>query len=425
VTALDSPKCRPSAPCGACEFCASPDTDGRQLVDLNERRIARGFAPIETSKGKPYPVLLWVGDIERREVRWLWPGMIPFGKVTIIEADPDQGKSTISLDLAARLATGRPMPDGHPVESAAVILMSAEDDAGDTVAPRLDAARGGKAPIYLLDEVVRLNAAGAEVRSDALLLRDIDYIEESIVGMAAKLLIVDVLTAFLDPGIDAYKDQDVRRVLRPYRDVAERTDCAIVFIRHLKKGGGKAIYRGGGSIAISGAGRSVLVCGPDPNDESGATRVLAAVKGNNAREKLAYSYRLTNAAPDVGWDVARVDWLGRSTVTADDLSAPYEDDAGELETACDFVRDTLRVPTPAKELERLARDAGISDATLKRARKKLHAKATKDAVGGGWRVVLPALNREEAQLALVEPLEPLEPLPWSEAQSELSTGGDE
>ena len=79
--------------------------------------------------------LVLVADVDREQVRWLWPGRIPLGKVTVLDGDPGTGKSTLTLTIAAKVTTGSPFPDGTRPERADVILLSAEDDIGDTIRP--------------------------------------------------------------------------------------------------------------------------------------------------------------------------------------------------------------------------------------------------------------------------------------------------
>ena len=81
-----------------------------------------------TTKG----IIIRASDVVPEPVEWLWHNRIPHGKLTGIIGNPDRGKSTLLLDLAARVSTGTPMPDGAPVEAAGVVILSAEDGAAES-----------------------------------------------------------------------------------------------------------------------------------------------------------------------------------------------------------------------------------------------------------------------------------------------------
>lgn len=318
--------------------------------------------------------LIRMADVVPERVDWLWPSRIPLGKLTVLDGDPGLGKSTISIDLAARVSTGRAMPGEVATRPAAgVVLLSAEDGLADTIRPRLDAAGGDATQVVALAAVVGEN--GVE-RLPSLPI-DLARLEAAIVENEAILVIVDVLMAFLDGAINAHRDQDVRGALAQLAAVAERTGAAVVVLRHLNKSsGGPAIYRGGGSIGIVGAARSALVVGLDPED---AERfVLAVTKANLARLAPSLTYRIVDQD-----GVGRIAWEGESNLTAAQLLAmpTSADERTALDDAKDVLREILvNGPIAAKDAQREARDAGVSDATLRRAKDALGVVAQK--VGG-------------------------------------------
>ena len=177
-----------------------------------------------------------MSDIEAERVRWLWQDFIPIGSITILEGDPDEGKSLLSLDLAARASTGRPMPRGAlRRKPRGVVILSAEDGLGNTIRPRLEAAGAD------LDRIRAFRPAELP-----MIPNDLGTLEAAIRCVRARLLIIDPLPAFLDQRFDAYKDQDVRQALAPVAAVAGRLGVAVLVIRHLiKTEGGPAKYRGG------------------------------------------------------------------------------------------------------------------------------------------------------------------------------------
>jgi RecA-family ATPase len=215
-----------------------------------------------------------LSTVPEESVQWLWRGWLPRGKLVVLDGDPGTGKSTLSLDLAARISTGKPWPDGTAgTDPAPVVLATAEDDLSDTVLPRLRVAGGDPSYVYALIGLGYTGADGREHRRP-FTLADVEKIEAVVRRLGAALVIIDVLAAYLPSGSDAHVDQDVRTVLAPVAEMAQRTRSCVLLLRHLNKTvGGSALYRGGGSIGISGAARGVLLAGRDPEDDK--RRVLA------------------------------------------------------------------------------------------------------------------------------------------------------
>ncbi len=192
--------------------------------------------------------------------------------------------------------------------------------------------------------------------------------------------------AYLGPQVNAHRDQDVRRALAALTQLAARHRLAVVVVRHLNKTQSThALYRGGGSIGIIGAARFGLLVAADPDDPE--RRILASTKANLARPPAAFTFRL-EAVP--GSDVARVAWLGESGHTAAGLLAEPAGDGerGRCEEAEAFLRDVLAGdPVAGKEVQRMARDAGIAEVTLRRARERLRVVTSRDGFGRGSRIL--------------------------------------
>lgn len=314
---------------------------------------------------RPGPVLVRLASVQREPLYPVWTGHLYRGKPHLIEGDPGLGKTTMALDLAARVSTGAPMPDGSPgIGPAGVVIMGAEDGLADTVRPRLEAAGADLNRIVALTAIVD----GDGERMPALPL-DLGAIEAAIAEVEAVLVIIDPLMAFLDGTVNSWRDQDVRRALAPLARLAERTGCAIVLLRHLNKSSGShAMYRGGGSIGIVGAARVALLVAADPDDAE--RRIVATVKNNLAPHPPSIAFRLVG---DEATGAARVEWLGESAHGASALLAIRTDDSegGALAEAVDVLRTILADgPVPAKAAEQEATTgAGITRATLLRARK--------------------------------------------------------
>jgi putative DNA primase/helicase len=319
-----------------------------------------------------------VAYVRAERVRWLWPRRIPFGKVTVIDGDPGLGKSTAALDIAARVSTASPLPDGSRLEyPASVLVMSAEDAIADTIRPRLEAAGADLHRIAVFRAVKeRASARPPELPGD------LPHLESLIEEDDAQFVIVDPLMAFLAGSIDAHRDQDVRRALYALSTTAERTGVALLIIRHLNKApGGSPLYRGGGSIGIIGAARAGLLVAPDPGDEK--RRILASTKSNLSEKPASLAYRIVG---DEEHDCARIVWEGTSDLRAEDLLNPPRET--KRDAAAEFLESALLGgPVLARELYDLAEAEGISDRTLRRAKEELGVKAFRRGeegqVGGG------------------------------------------
>jgi hypothetical protein len=318
--------------------------------------------------------------VPREPVEWVWPGRVPAGKLTIIEGDPATAKSTMTLDLAARVTTGRQWPDGATGGPAApVLLLSAEDGWGDTVRPRLEAAGAD------LDRCLCVAARevegehGPELRP-VVLPEDTTWLARLVVQSKAAMVVVDVLAAYLSDRVDSHKDQSVRRMLATLGAAAARSGAAVLLVRHHSKvQGGPPLYRGGGSIGIVAAARAAYAVVRDPDDTE--HRLLATVKCNLAVEAPTWGYSLVGV-PQLG--VARVEWDREADPrSASELLSGTQSSA--LAEAVNWLtawRSENPGPVPAADLLAAAADAGISRATLHRARKQLHLGTNK--TGDGW-----------------------------------------
>jgi hypothetical protein len=328
-----------------------------------------------------------LSTVKAAHVCWLWLWRIPLGKLTILDGDPGLGKSVLTLDLAARVTRGLPMPfetrePGEDREPAGVVLLSAEDGLEDTIRPRLDAAGADVERVLALDRIP--GEAGIRL---PILPADVEYLKTGVGRVAAKLVVIDPLTAFLAGETNAHKDQDVRRALHPLAKLAEETGAAVVVVRHLNKAaGGNPLYRGGGSIGIIGAARSGLLVARDPDNPD--HRVLASTKCNLAKLPASLAFDLS-----AGEDGAlRVGWIGDSTHTAETLlAAPRDDeDRDAVQEAEEVLRGILESgPIPAEEVKKEARKAGIAERTLLRAKAGLRVKSRKAGYSGAWKWFLP------------------------------------
>jgi hypothetical protein len=358
------------------------------LAILDRYRAGGAATPASAADGDAPAVIVPLAGVTPERVRWLWPGRLPAGKLVVVDGDPGLGKSTLLLDLAARLSRGAAMPDGARGDvagPAGVVIMSAEDGLADTIVPRLLAAGAD------LERIVALQGVrDGDGERPAALPGDLAALREAIATTSAALVIVDPLVAHLAPATNAYRDQDVRRALAPLAALAGETGACVVAIRHLRKAAGDTnpLYRGGGSIGIIGAARVGLLVAADPDDPD--RRVLAAAKSNLAALPPALGYRLVEA----GGGVARVEWMGPVAHTAAALlAAPAgSDERGALVEAREWLAAELAGGgRPANEVLAAARAAGIAERTLRRARADLRVIARRAGFGRGgrWEWALP------------------------------------
>lgn len=345
-----------------------------------------------------------LSNVKAERVEWLWERRIPKGKLTLVDGDPGKGKSALTVWIAACVTIGGAFPDGAECEPGGVVLMNAEDGLADTIRPRLDAAGGDPSKVISLASV----PDGDGHERTLSIPEDIPIIERCIRWVKAALVVIDPLMAFLSSNANAHKDQDVRKALAPLAAMAERTGAAVVVVRHLNKAtGGNALYRGGGSIGIVGAARSALVVAEDPEDDE--RRVLASLKNNLSGASSSLAFTVESAENGA----ARVEWRGKTELKADQLlNAPADDEEkSALAEAKDFLRDVLGDgPISAKQIKKEAREADVSDSTLKRAKKVLKVESDKES-DGSWTWSLPSEGKgvKEGYAKDVELLGPLDP----------------
>jgi hypothetical protein len=299
-----------------------------------------------------------VSELTPEAYAWLWPGRLALGKLAMLDGDPGLGKSLLALDLCARLSTGRPMPDGSagPAPASALVL-EAEDGQQDTVRPRLEALGADLERVF----VVRRGELGELPRLPGQLA----VLDAALAEREVRLLVLDPVVAFLEPGVLIGQDGSVRRALLPLVQLAERHRCAVLLVRHLNKQANKrALYRGGGSIGLLGACRSGWLVAADPEAEG--RRVLAQVKNNLAppQPSLAFEVRPRAGAPP------ELVWLGESPRTADELlgaaAQPQRDRARAFLEA--FLQGG---PRPTTDIWEAAVREKLSKRTLQRAREGL------------------------------------------------------
>ncbi|MCE9591713.1 MAG: AAA family ATPase [Planctomycetes bacterium] len=339
------------------------------------------------------PVIVRLSDVVREHVRWLWPGVIPRGKVSFIVGDPGLGKSTVTGDITSRTTTGHGWPNqvGH-FEPGGVVMMNVEDDPADTIGPRLDAAGADTSRVTILKGVwTKDRRTGKPEISPLTLDRNIDAIEAA-VGQTENcmVVIIDPVSACLG-DIDSHNNSQVRSVLARLSELAGRTGVAIILVSHLNKGSGPAIHRTTGSVGFVAAARAVYAVGRDPKDPTGKRRLFLPVKNNIAKdlEGLAFELRDAGGVASVAWESEPVHMTAEAMLAQHDRPGPAQE---ERTDAIGWLRDTLAAgPRLANEVMDEAKNGhDISIGTLRRAKKDLGVESSQPESMGPWYWRLPA-----------------------------------
>jgi hypothetical protein len=309
---------------------------------------------------KQYTLL---SEVEPKPVKPLWRPRIYLGELTVIDGDPGTNKSSMALDLAARVSAGAKMPDGGKAVKGGVALLVGEDSLPKTVRPRLEAAGADLTRIAVLPTSTTL--------PDGL-----PVVKEAARKVKAKLFVIDPLMAFL--GANANVDQAVRKALTPLADFADTTNMAVLMVRHLNKGGGlHALYRGSGSIGIIAAARSALLVAKAPHDAD--LRVLCHVKNSLGLKAPCLLFEPVTKDGVVG-----IEWRGACEYKAEDLLKTADGQADRLGEAKGFLLDLLAEgPVRQQAVKAEAREAGLAWRTVERAREVLGVKSSRKGWGPG------------------------------------------
>jgi putative DNA primase/helicase len=321
-------------------------------------------------------------DVKSESVRWLWKARIPLGKLTLFVGDPGQGKSLVTVDIAARLSRGIAFPDGAPCTIGDTIFLSAEDDAADTIRPRLDAAGADVSRVHRVKAVRVTLADGGTGESGFSLERDLEKLEDALKRIpSANLLVIDPISAYMG-RVDTHRDAEIRRVLMPLADLAARRGVAVKAVMHLKKSETSALLRVSGSIGFVAAARVVWGFGEDPDTPD--NHVMVAVKNNLAPLGNGLAYRIEASA-----EVARIVWQqGIVTLDANSVLSSDRNERGGRGERKSEAEDWLLHMTPAgvevpfHEISKAFELVTFSWRTLERAKKDNNVKVVKR--GSKW-----------------------------------------
>lgn len=309
--------------------------------------------------------------ITPRPVEWLWHPFVPLGKITAIAGQMGQAKSLWTAWFAAEVTR----------RGGSVILLNAEDDPEDTTRPRLEAA-GADLDRVWIEPAIELDRHRLEVVCDDL--GDV------------RLITIDPIQAYLGAQVNSWKGQDVRRALEPIRKLAADRGLAVVLVQHLNRrtDAGDPLARIADSQGIPQLARSVLVWGPDPADpegDHGSMKALTRAKGNLARAQASATFTIVEKTVTGAIKAPTLERGADRTISADDVVSDHESRTAQDE-AVEWLRALLADgPVPAKEATRKAREDGISERTLRRARKAAGVRTEQDRGKNGisgwlWRL---------------------------------------
>lgn len=388
--------------------------------------LFQGLTGAETTPVDPVSRITYrrASDIQARPIRWLWPGRIAQGKVSIIAGNPGLGKSQVTVGMAATVSTGGLWPvDRQCCEVGNVIILSAEDDPSDTIRPRLEAAGADLSRVYILDAVTDSPSVSGDETPRAFNLKtDIAQLESMLkdIGGAA-LVIIDPVTAYLG-NTDSHKNAEIRALLSPLAELAGQYGAAVVAVTHFNKNANtEALMRVTGSLAFVAAARAAYVVAKDPENE--ARRLFLPLKNNLGNDQTGLAFIVESAQVEsmTGMiETSRVVWESSAvTVTAEEAMKPqvHDEERSDLDDAKDFLRGLLADgPVPSKQIERDAKGAGHAWRTIQRAQKALGIVAVKKGMKEGW---VWQFGLEECQ----EPPKNAVPLGWHSSYSSGGVGG--
>lgn len=310
--------------------------------------------------------LINMEDVKCENVEWLWYPFIPYGKITIIQGDPGEGKTTLVLQMMAKLTKGDAIINGESKEPINIIYQTAEDGLSDTIKPRLVAANADCSKVLVIDD-----------KETPLTMLDM-RLEKAISETGAKLVVLDPIQGFLGADVDMYRANEIRPVMKHIAEIAEKYHCAVILVGHMNKNSnGKSSYRGLGSIDFQAAARSVLIVGRVKGEPE--IRVVCHVKSSLAPEGKSIAFKLDKEA---GFQ-----WIGEYDVSADDLLAA--DNRGQkLKEAKEFLKEILKSGSMTqKEISEEAENHGIKNKTLWNAKSDLKIESIK--IGSQWFWMLP------------------------------------
>ena len=321
-------------------------------AEIPNRNYFKSIVLKEPSKPETVKIIR-MSDVELTPVDWLWKPYLPFGKLSVLQGNPGEGKTYFAMHLAAACTNGKLLPNMERMEPFNVIYQTAEDGLGDTVKPRLIEAGADLDRVLVIDD------------SDVQLTLSDERIEKAIVENNARLVIIDPIQAYLGADVDMNRANEVRPIFMRLGQVAQRTGCAILLIGHLNKAAGmQSLQRGLGSIDIAAAVRSVMFIGKLKHDPT--MRILTHEKSSLAPPGTSLAFSLG--------DEGGFRWVGEYDITADEMLSGIEP---QRETKTQQAKDLICTllaggkQVLSEDIDKAALERGIPGRTVRDAKREL------------------------------------------------------
>ena len=321
-------------------------------AEIPNRNYFKSIVLKEPSKPETVKIIR-MSDVELTPVDWLWKPYLPFGKLSVLQGNPGEGKTYFAMHLAAACTNGKLLPNMERMEPFNVIYQTAEDGLGDTVKPRLIEAGADLNRVLVIDD------------SDVQLTLSDERIEKAIVENNARLVIIDPIQAYLGSDVDMNRANEVRPIFMRLGQVAQRTGCAILLIGHLNKAAGmQSLQRGLGSIDIAAAVRSVMFIGKLKHDPT--MRILTHEKSSLAPPGVSLAFSLG--------DEGGFRWFGEYDITADEMLSGIEP---QRETKTQQAKDLICTllaggkQVLSEDIDKAALERGIPGRTVRDAKREL------------------------------------------------------
>ncbi|MCF7634155.1 AAA family ATPase [Oscillospiraceae bacterium SCCA1] len=321
-------------------------------AEIPNRNYFKSIVLKEPSKPETVKIIR-MSDVELTPVEWLWKPYLPFGKLSVLQGNPGEGKTYFAMYLAAACTNGKLLPNMERMEPFNVIYQTAEDGLGDTVKPRLIEAGADLDRVLVIDD------------SDVQLTLSDERIEKAIIENNARLVIIDPIQAYLGSDVDMNRANEVRPIFMRLGQVAQRTGCAILLIGHLNKAAGmQSLQRGLGSIDIAAAVRSVMFIGKLKHDPT--MRILTHEKSSLAPPGVSLAFSLG--------DEGGFRWFGEYDITADEMLSGIEP---QRETKTQQAKDLICTllaggkQVLSEDIDKAALERGIPGRTVRDAKREL------------------------------------------------------
>lgn len=344
---------------------------------------------------KPEAIVHRLSEVKSEQLEWFWPGRIPLGKLTLLAGDPGLGKSFVTCDMAARVSCGAVWPDDSTQRQTAgsVVMFNCEDGLRDTIRPRLERAGADLSKIIAIEGVTAFDPASKETRQRGFsLASDLPRLAEEVAKLVdCRLVVIDPVSAYLGEA-DSHKNAEVRALLAPLAELAEKHRLAVVMVNHLSKSAGtKAIYRAMGSLGFVAAARAVWHFAKDPDNEQ--RRLILPAKMNLAPDPTGLAYRIEEGG--VRWEADPV-LMSADDLVAREAQAQTNAKGTRRTEEVQWLRDLLaNGPVPSKQVLADGSEHGFSPKMLRSAFQNIGGKPTKSAMNGPWMWALPASTSTE------------------------------